>query len=149
MTTIALATSAELPDLDPDSQLLVPALAEHGVDATPLVWTDPDVDWEAYDAVVVRSVWDYFERLEEFLAWVDRVGPVAQRFLNPAPIVRWNAHKTYLRDLGERGVPVVDTVWVDRGERATVPFDEAIVKPAVSGGSVGLRQVRGGDEVVA
>jgi glutathione synthase/RimK-type ligase-like ATP-grasp enzyme len=107
------------------------------------------VEWEAYDAVVVRSVWDYFERLDEFLAWVDRVGPAAQRFLNPPPIVSWNAHKTYLRDLGERGVPVVDTVWVDRGEPATVPFEEAIVKPAVSGGSVGLRRASGGEEVVA
>ena len=146
MTTIALATSAELPALDPDSQLLLPALADAGLDATPVIWTDPDVDWEAYDAVVVRSVWDYFERLDEFLAWVERVGPAAQRFLNPPPIVSWNAHKTYLRDLCERGVPTVDTVWVDRGERATVPFEEAIVKPAVSGGSAATRLPNSGCE---
>jgi hypothetical protein len=149
VTTVALATSAELPGLDPDSRLLLPALAASGVQATPVVWSDPAVDWEAYDAVVVRSVWDYFDRIDEFLAWVDRVGPRARRFVNPPEVVRWNAHKTYLRDLGERGVPVVDTVWIERGARATVPFEEAVVKPAVSGGSIGLRRARGGEEIAA
>jgi glutathione synthase/RimK-type ligase-like ATP-grasp enzyme len=147
--TVALATSAEYPELDPDSQLLLPALAACGVDATPLIWTDPAIDWSAYDAVIVRSVWDYFERVDEFLAWVERVGPAARRFVNPPDVIAWNAHKTYLRDLGERGVPVVDTVWVERGERATVPFEEAVVKPSVSGGSIGLRRAQGGEEVVA
>lgn len=147
--TVALATSAELPELDPDSKLLMPCLAALGVDARPEVWTDPGVDWEGYDAVVVRSVWDYFERVEEFLAWVSRVGPRARRFVNPPDVVAWNAHKTYLRDLAERGVPVVETAWVGAGETATVPFDHAVVKPAVSGGSIGLRRASGGESLVA
>ena len=113
------------------------------------MWTDPGVDWAAFDAVVVRSVWDYVHRLDEFLAWVERVGPVARRFVNPPEVVAWNAHKTYLRDLGERGVPIVDTVWLEAGEMATVPFEAAVVKPAVSGASLGLRRMTGGETVTA
>lgn len=145
---LALATSAELPDLDPDSQLLLPALEQEDVDVALPVWSDPDVDWAAFDAVVVRSTWDYFDHPADFRAWVERVGP-AVAFFNPPDVVLWNAHKGYLRDLAERGVPVVDTLWVAGGERAEVPYDEAVVKPAVSGGSQGLFRVRGGEVVVA
>ncbi len=131
---MALATSAELPDLDPHSQLLPPALAAAGVDAELAIWTDPDVDWSAFDAVVARSTWDYFDRSTEFRAWVERVGAEVP-FFNPPDVVLWNAHKRYLRDLGERGVPVVDTLSLEPGDHADVPFAEAVVKPAVSGGS--------------
>ncbi|HWT92370.1 MAG TPA: hypothetical protein VN238_05200 [Solirubrobacteraceae bacterium] len=147
--TLALATSAELPRLDPDSNLLLPAFAAIGVEATPCVWTDERVDWAAYDALIVRSPWDYFDRPAEFAAWVDRASAQQPRFLNPPDVVRWNAHKSYLGELGERGVPVVDTVYVAEGETVTVPFDAAVAKPAVAGGSQGLRQLRGGDTLTA
>jgi hypothetical protein len=55
---IALVTSEELPGLEPDSRLLLPALDERGIDARPVVWTDADVDWSSFDAVIVRSPWE-------------------------------------------------------------------------------------------
>ena len=36
-------------------------------------WDDPDVAWSGYDRVVLRSTWDYPQRLDEFLAWLDAV----------------------------------------------------------------------------
>jgi hypothetical protein len=149
VTRIALATSDEFPQLDPDSALLLPAFRALGVEAVPTIWSDPAADWSSFDAVVLRSVWDYFEREDEFLAWVTRAAGQAPRFFNPPDLVAWNAHKTYLRELAERGVPVVDTQWLSRGQTATVEHDAGIVKPAVSGGALGLRQVRRGDAVTA
>ena len=64
-------------------------------------------------------------------------------------MVAWNTHKAYLRELAERGVPVVDTQWLAAGETVTVQEDEAVVKPAVSGGSQGLRRLRAGEVVRA
>jgi glutathione synthase/RimK-type ligase-like ATP-grasp enzyme len=149
VTRIALATSAELPQLDPDSQLLLPAFDALGVTAEPTVWSDPDVDWAAFDAVVIRSTWDYFEREGEFLAWVQRAGATARRFINPPDLVEWNAHKSYLRELADQGVPVVDTQWIGQGETATVEHAHGIVKPAVSGGAIGLERVRAGHTITA
>lgn len=145
---LALATSEALPGLDPDSQYLLPAFAALGADVVPVVWTDPGVDWAAFDAVIVRSPWDYFVRETEFRLWIDRVAALVP-MVNPPPVLRWNAHKDYLRDLGERGVPVVDTLWLASGERAEVPWAEAVVKPAVSGASRGLYRAAAGDAVVA
>ena len=98
---------------------------------------------------MIRSTWDYFDRQDEFLAWVEHAGAQAQRFFNPPEIIAWNTHKAYLRELGERGVPVVDTQWVAAGETATVEHERGIVKPAVSGGAEGLRRVVRGDVVHA
>ncbi|HEX3344726.1 MAG TPA: hypothetical protein VHS09_09150, partial [Polyangiaceae bacterium] len=61
---------------------------------------------------------------------------------NPAGVVRWNAHKSYLLDLEARGVPVVPTCLLRRGDATTLAevtrargWSEVVVKPAVSGGS--------------
>jgi len=54
-------------------------------------------------------------------------------------VLRWNAEKTYLRDLAECGVPVVQTRWIERDSAATLcdvlreaEWDHAVVKPAIS-----------------
>src|SRR5439155_1601956 len=67
MKRIALATSAKLPTLNDDDRLLIPALAELGLGAVPAVWDSPDVCWEEFQGVLVRSCWDYHHRLEELL----------------------------------------------------------------------------------
>lgn len=133
---IGLATSEELPGLDPDDAPLLAALGDR---AEPAVWSDPDVDWSAYDTVMVRSVWDYFLRHTEFLAWVERV-PVPM--WNPADTIRWNSEKSYLRELEEKGIRTIPTAW--EGE---VPWDDAIVKPTVAGGSLGLRRAQRGEPI--
>jgi len=145
---IALVTAEHLPDLDPDSRLLLEPLAAEGVEARAVAWSDPRADWSAFDAIVVRSTWDYFHREEDFHAWLGHVEPLAP-VVNPVPVLRWNAHKTYLRDLAERGVPTVETLWVQPGEEAAVPWERAIVKPAVAGNALGLERLRAGDVVRA
>ncbi len=133
---VALATSEELPGLDPDD---APLLAALGDEAEPAVWSDPALDWSSYDAVLIRSVWDYFLRHEEFLAWIERV-PVPM--WNPAETLRWNSEKSYLRELEAAGVSTIPTVW--HGE---VPWDDAIVKPTVAGGSLGLHRAQKAEPV--
>jgi glutathione synthase/RimK-type ligase-like ATP-grasp enzyme len=133
---VALATCDWLPELDPDDAPLRAALGDH---AEPAVWSDPGVDWSSYDAVLIRSVWDYFTRHDEFLAWLDRV-PVPM--WNPADTLRWNSEKTYLREFEDAGIQTIPTAW--EGE---VPWDDAIVKPTVAGGSLGLRRAERGEAI--
>ena len=101
---------------------------------------DSDVDWSGYDLVVIRSTWDYFERLEEFLAWVDRVD-VQSRIINPPDVIRWNVHKGYLAELGAAGVPVLPMLVLPKGSRdiaapiAATGWEKVVVKPAIDGGA--------------
>ncbi len=135
---VALATCAEVGDLDVEGRLLAAALAAAGAAAEPAVWDDDGIDWSTYDAVVVRSTWDYAERLEEFLDWVDRVAPVT-RLLNPAATMRWSTDKRYLADLAAAGVPVVDSTFLAPGEGDEHPWlgQPHVVKPSVGAGSRG------------
>jgi len=136
---VALASQASLATLNDDDRLLIPALAARGVQASAAVWDDPSVDWTTFAAVVIRSCWDYHLRHDDFLAWVARLEHAGVAMWNPPAVIRWNAEKTYLRDLADRGVRVVSTRWIERNDAATLRgvlrdagWDRAVVKPAVS-----------------
>jgi hypothetical protein len=133
---VALVTWQELPGLSDDDQELLGPLRELGVEATAAVWNDPGVRWGEFDAVVIRSTWDYYRRIAEFRSWIDRVG-AGDRLWNPAGVVRWNSHKSYLRDLEDRGVPIIPTRFCpDLASAARAleeeGWDRAVLKPAVS-----------------
>lgn len=136
---IAVVNSLEFAEHDPEAPLVVDALREAGAVADLHAW-NAAVDWADYDLVVVRSPWDYFDHLEEFLAWVDAVDG-STRIVNPAGVIRWNSHKGYLAQMGERGVPVLPTLLLERGSSGSTEvvadrgWADVVVKPAVDGGA--------------
>jgi len=139
---LALATCAELPELDPDDHALRAALLDRGVATDVVVWDDPTVDWGSYPHVIIRSTWDYTERPAQFADWTRRVERTSTLF-NPASVVGWNIDKTYLRDLEKAGLPIVPTIWLDpernldsRAIHTRFPaFGDFVIKPTVSAGS--------------
>jgi glutathione synthase/RimK-type ligase-like ATP-grasp enzyme len=141
-TRLALATCAALPDLDPDDAPLVAALRARGIEVETPVWNAPDVDWSSYDAVVVRSTWDYTERPRDFRWWAQRVSQ-SSRLINPAQVLTWNIDKTYQRAMEAAGLPIVPTIWMDparnfnaRAIHTRFPaFGDFVIKPTVSAGS--------------
>jgi glutathione synthase/RimK-type ligase-like ATP-grasp enzyme len=129
---LALATCSELPDGDPDDAPLVDALRARGVSTTWVVWDDPCVNLDRFDAVLLRSTWDYQRRRQQFLAWCR----TARRLLNPIAMVAWSTDKSYLVELAAAGIGVVPTRAVQPGEVLTARLsDEFVVKPNVSAGS--------------
>ena len=142
-------TCDRFPDLYEDDLLLVAALDAIGIDSQPASWSDPNIDWLAFDALVIRSPWDYFERLSEFRAWLDARIASGVCMLNPAAILDWNFDKRYLQDLAAAGVSLVPTVVVAKGERPDVValaraqgWDEIVVKPTVAGGAYATHRFR-------
>lgn len=119
---------------DEDEPHAVAALGRTGVSVDVVDWHDPTVDWSGYDRVVLRSAWDYTQRLPEFLSWLDRVDAVTE-VVNPVATVRWNLDKRYLAELAAAGVPTIPTEFVPPGSAATFPAGEFVVKPAVGAGS--------------
>lgn len=124
--------------VEAEDALVADALRREGVEAERVPWTR-DVPWGAFDLAMVRTTWDYTERLDDFLAWADRAA-AATRLWNPARVIRWNAHKSYLLDLEARGVPVVPTRLVRRGSAARLDeiaagWGEVVVKAAVDAGA--------------
>lgn len=134
---IALVTDSVRPHLTHDDAPLPAAFARLGDRAVPVDWADPAADWAAFDAIVIRSPWNYHERWPEFDAWLGRVAHLP--LFNPAQILRWNLTKTYLAEMGEAGLPVIPTLRLppdrapDLGD-AIARWGEIVVKPEVGAG---------------
>jgi glutathione synthase/RimK-type ligase-like ATP-grasp enzyme len=142
---VALAAAPEYPDLVEEGPLILAALQEVGLDARTAVWSDPEVEWAAFDLVVSNGAWDNIHHVEAFLSWVDTVAALGIPVVNSPATLRWNVDKRYLRDLEAAGVPTVPTRWMEPGGASggsALGFDgqEIVVKPAVSGG--GFRTAR-------
>lgn len=141
---LALVTAIAATGTDEDMGPLLAACDRAGIDARVLAWDDATVSWSRFDVAVLRSTWDYTERLPEFMAWCARTDRVT-RLLNPLSVLRWNTDKHYLADLAAAGVPVVPTVFLEPDAEPLPALEafladhrdpaEFVVKPAVSAGS--------------
>lgn len=119
---------------------------------------------------VIRSPWDYMQRQDEWFAWLESVVRPAHDstlaassssrshasshstvqgerggrplFLPDYATLLWNSHKRYLLDLDRRGIPIVPTRLLDRGQNFEKIQEElarrnewgcefCVVKPAV------------------
>lgn len=137
---VALITGAEMAKPDPESYLLIQELNALNVKADLISWR-AKCDWAQFDLVVIRTPWDYFLHLNEFLAWVKSVEKLT-KVLNASDILAWNSHKKYLQELSSVGVPVVPTHWVMEkqncmGLMKQITWPVVVIKPAVSIGAIG------------
>lgn len=126
---------------------LTEALESRGLRVHHPTWHDPSVAWASYDLALVRTTWDYIDQRDAFVAWAARAGSQT-RLWNPPEVLRWNTHKAYLRELEERGVAVVPTAWLAPGDQPDLGellahrgWKHAVIKPAVSSGSIGMLRV--------
>lgn len=144
MTRIVFVTAIVSAALDGDMPPLLAACTRAGLTVDVRAWDDFSVSWPRYDAVVLRSPWDYHTRLPEFLRWCERIDGVAT-LLNPLSVLRWNTDKHYLADLHAMGLAVVPTRFIEPDveplpalQAFLAEFADAaefVVKPTVSAGS--------------
>ena len=143
---LTLVTCSAMPEPDPDEQPLLDALAAAGIDARLAAWDDPDVDWNTSPLTVIRSTWNYADDRDGFLRWAQRVSSSSTVLRNPLSTITANTHKSYLAGLERAELPVVPTRWLARGGRTvdaellrSLPWRHVVTKPAVGGGSSGVR----------
>lgn len=92
--------------------LLFEPLAKLGWSAVEIPWDRQNIEWKKFDAVVIRSTWDYQKTPEKFLSTLEAIERVTKLY-NPVDTCRWNLNKRYLRDLQAKGVPIVPTYWLE------------------------------------
>lgn len=133
---IALATCLEKPDGTFDDQLLRSALVKAGHTADFRVWNAAP-DWSGYDVCLLRSTWDYHRNVGKFLSWIKQIS-AQTRVVNSYELVNWNCDKSYLCELGIKGLSVVPTkIFTDAGEAKkailkAIENGRVVAKPTVS-----------------
>jgi len=142
MPHCAFLTTDNLDGFQTSDHLLVPPMAAAGWRVTDVSWRDPQADWASFDAVVVRTPWDYLHDVAAFIAVLDAIDRSPARLANDHALMVWNLDKTYLRAMAAAGVPIVPTLWADTfdaahtsGAFAHFGTEEIVVKPVVAAGA--------------
>jgi glutathione synthase/RimK-type ligase-like ATP-grasp enzyme len=159
MRRCAFLTTEALEGFVTDDDLAHEPLRRLGWEVTTVPWSQPGMDWSRFEAVIIRSTWDYHKHLDEYLAVLETIDRSGARLANPLETVRWNVRKTYLRDLEARGLPVVPTLWprwetgidADRIRRLfdELGTDEIVIKPVVSASAYDTFRLHRGSEEIA
>jgi len=132
---------------DHSLRIFGPAFAARGYQLEEVVWDTPDVAWERFDAAIIGTTWDYAAQPDRFLETLQAIGsriPLA----NPPALIEWNLSKRYLRELNEKGVPSIPTLWAGRladltpdDIRAGLAAEQIVIKPVIGAG--GVNQFKG------
>jgi hypothetical protein len=119
MAAIALVADRTDSDLSPERRrsedLLASALSDLGATVHRFRWHEESGAAEGVDLVVIREVALDPTRRESFLGWARTVAE-ATPVWNPVEVLRWGSHRSFLLELEERGVPLVPTAWLARGD---------------------------------
>jgi glutathione synthase/RimK-type ligase-like ATP-grasp enzyme len=135
---IALLTCSKFPKLTRDDSLLVKPLQNAGFEPVAAAWDDKKVDWSRFEIVIMRSGWNYHLKYPQFLEWLDLLEKLKIEVWNPIETLRWNSNKKYLRDLADKRVTIIPSVWIEKGEIVDLEnisrekgWSEFIIKPTV------------------
>lgn len=134
----ALLSMDSLENFHTYDKLLIEPMITLGWVAEEVSWQNEKVNWADYDAVIVRSTWDYQNDAEKFIKVLEIINSVSY-LENDLDLMKWNMNKNYLFQLKQKGITIVDTIW----EKSFNPVlannyferldtDEIIIKPNVS-----------------
>lgn len=135
-------------------QLTFEPLRDLGWDVVEVPWSRPNREWAEFDAVVIRSPWDYQNAPEKFMATLADIESAGTRLFNPLRVCQWNLDKVYLKELQDRGVPIVPTQWLEHLDEIRLAnlFSQAgeesrlVVKPTIGAGADGIYVLSPDDE---
>jgi glutathione synthase/RimK-type ligase-like ATP-grasp enzyme len=140
MKTILFLTEEKFPEGTADDLILARAFEKRGVEVEFRDWRDSSLrPWPIESPILIRSPWNYYRYGDEFSNWLDRREKKGARIVNPPNLLRWNLDKIYLKELAEKGIPIVETLFVR--EKSAIPLEnpfpcpEAIFKPSFSAGA--------------
>ena len=144
-----------LEDFVSDADLSIPAMEALGWTVEKRSWRDASVDWDAVDLVYVCTPWDYHEHLDDFMQVLERIDASKALLANDLETIRWNAVKTYLGELEQRGFPVVPTRWHDvltedcvREAFESFDTERIVIKPLVGASALDTYVLGAGDAAV-
>ncbi len=136
---VALLSMDSLKNFHTYDKLLIEPMNKLGWIAEEVSWRNEKVDWNDYNAVIVRSTWDYQNDYEKFLKVLEKINNSSAHLENELELIKWNMNKNYLYDLESKGVRIVNTIW-EKSFNPDIAYEyferlnseEIIIKPNIS-----------------
>ena len=122
-----------------EDEILFESLRKRGLVVTRKSWSDKNFDWSNTNFAIIRSTWDYFDKIDEFSQWLTNVKDKLV-LINSFNLIKWNLNKSYLLDFSKKKINIASSIFINSKNFTTLKklfnqtnWDEAIIKPAISG----------------
>lgn len=138
---------------DRTMESLRPAFEERGMELEEVCWDDEAANWSQFDAAIIGTTWDYWDRNDQFLSTLAEIESHTRLF-NSSALVRWNSNKQYLKELATKGARLIPTEWIEdpnetsiRNAFDSLDCDDMVVKRQVGAGADGQYRLKRGDKI--
>lgn len=154
MKIAVLTCQIVTPETPNDDHLFINILKQDGIEVEILNWNEKNIEWAKYNAVIIRTTWDYQKRFSEFSDVINKISKDTM-LLNPIDVINWNIDKKYLIELQNQNLPTVPSRWFSDLTKENIAscFDDLnqgqgiIVKPTISASSQGIQKINSVDEL--
>lgn len=138
---LGILTCARLPELLESDQKLIPLFKKYNITAKAVIWDDESIDWTAFDYLLFRNTWDYYQKEAAFNDWLQKIESLGIKTLNPIATIKKNKHKFYLKEQENKGVLILPTIFLEKNSNKNIDdilpknWQKIVIKPAFSAGS--------------
>lgn len=140
MTTCALLIGANFSN-QPEDLALHKELEAQGCKTDFVIWDTFHSNCFLYDIAIIRSTWDYTQKVDLFLKTLENISLKNIKLINSFEVIKWNYNKIYLKQLKSLGVPIVPTKFFQQLTTKDIflifqewDCEELVVKPCISAG---------------
>ena len=135
----ALLTISDLSNFQSYDNLIVQPLSKLGWECEFIPWDSISINWDDFDAVIIRSTWDYQQKEKLFFKTLQSIEASTATLYNSLDTVKWNINKRYLLELEKENISIIPTRLYDSFDFDIINqlfsfFNEnkLIIKPCVS-----------------
>ena len=119
--------------------LIINPLKDIGWDADFVPWESKYISWNDYQAVIIRSTWNYQNKWEKFCEVLNEINKSKAFLYNSLNIVKWNIDKKYLKYFESKGLSIIPSKWFKHFNLDEImilfPYfdsEKLIIKPTIS-----------------
>ena len=105
----ALLTISDLSNFQSYDNLIVEPLSNIGWECDFIPWDSISINWDDFDAVIIRSTWDYQQKEKLFFKTLQSIEASTANLYNSLDTVEWNINKRYLLELERENIPIIPT----------------------------------------
>ena len=145
MKRVGFITNSQFPHLTDSDSLVIELLKKREIEVESIIWSSPPPTLNQFDAIIMRSAWDYHTQYEKFTSFFHTLKNSGVPIYNPIDTMLWNSNKSYLLNLASQGVPIVPTIKIHSINEADwqkiTQWPEIIIKPAVGASAFGITKL--------
>ena len=121
-----------------EESLIVSELKRLNISCSRVAW-DIDDDLSNFDFFIFRTTWNYFEKLDQFVLFLNKHKARGVTMINSFEHILWNLDKKYLLELRSKGINIPKSQLIKKQSNCNLlnimtknNWENVVIKPCVS-----------------